>query len=558
MVDATDAFTPESALSAATKIKIYGKRRAATTVAMVSSGTGSLTNDIIHVGASALGLYTIALAKADLSDASAAWYDQYIISLSATGAAYQALVVDGGIDESYVSDVLSRLSNVVSYLSNMQSNLSGIASDILSSTRGNSDFMSKMSDVLSNVNSMLVAGTFVLGASNLSDMGSAVWGQKYTGHSAASSFGSLMSDILSRVALGQSAASDAYSAIIIVQSRLSDLDSRLASDVSDILSAVRGNSDALSDLLSRINSASFLSDIASHVWAAKYTANSAASSFGSLMSDIYSRVALAQSMASDAASGVTVLLVRVPSTLISNINSMLVAGTFVLGTSNLSDIESRVWSADKSDYNASSQMGSLLNAAGGGADPATIAARVWSDYQSKVGQSPSQVFSNLSNYLSYISAVVSGLGAGASASAIADKVWSDYGSKVGVTPSQAYSVLILAASRVSDIQSYLVVMSGVLSDAYSGLSDIRSLLTAYPTGGVELAPSTMSDLRSAITAAGLGASGISDIASAVWADAKASQVQSRLSDIYSLLSDTQSDLQSRIPEVLRPGRYIDI
>jgi len=131
--------------------------------------------------------------------------------------------------------------------------------------------------------------------------------------------------------------------------------------------------------------------------------------------------------ASDAASGVTVLLARVPSTLISNINSMLVAGTFALGASNLSDIESRVWSADKSDFNASSQMGSLLNAAGGGADAATIAAKVWSDYQSKVGQSPSQVYSNTSNMLSYISGVVSGLGAGASASAIADKVWSDFG-----------------------------------------------------------------------------------------------------------------------------------
>src|SRR5574338_1063879 len=129
MVDATDFATPESALSAATKIKIYGKLRGATGVNFVSSGTGSLTNDIVHVGASALGIYTIALAKADLSDASAAWYDQYIISLSATGAAYQTLIVDGGIYESYVSNLVSYLSNVTSYLSNLQSNASGILSD---------------------------------------------------------------------------------------------------------------------------------------------------------------------------------------------------------------------------------------------------------------------------------------------------------------------------------------------------------------------------------------------------------------------------------------------
>ena len=81
MVDATDFATPESALSAAMKIKVYGKLRGATGVNFVSSGTGSLTNDIQHVGASVLGIYTIALAKADLSDASAAWYDQYVVSL---------------------------------------------------------------------------------------------------------------------------------------------------------------------------------------------------------------------------------------------------------------------------------------------------------------------------------------------------------------------------------------------------------------------------------------------------------------------------------------------
>src|ERR1041384_6195575 len=95
MVDSTDFATPESALSATTKIKIYGKTQGATGVNFVSSGTGSLVNDIQHVGASATGIYTIALVKADLSDASAAWYDQYVISLSATGAAYQTLGVGG-------------------------------------------------------------------------------------------------------------------------------------------------------------------------------------------------------------------------------------------------------------------------------------------------------------------------------------------------------------------------------------------------------------------------------------------------------------------------------
>ena len=74
MVDATDFATPESALSAATKIKIWGKLQGGTGTNFVTSGTGSLTNDIAQPTniPSALGIYTIALAKADLSDASAA------------------------------------------------------------------------------------------------------------------------------------------------------------------------------------------------------------------------------------------------------------------------------------------------------------------------------------------------------------------------------------------------------------------------------------------------------------------------------------------------------
>jgi uncharacterized protein YeeX (DUF496 family) len=103
----------------------------------------------------------------------------------------------------------------------------------------------------------------------------------------------------------------------------------------------------------------------------------------------------------------------------------------------------------------------------------------------------------------------------------------------------------------SDLRSFLVVMSGVQSDVYSLLSDtnsdLRSLLT---TTGVALDASTMSDLRSAITAT-VTASNISDIASAVWAHTIGTRVDSRvllnlshISDVYSLLSDTASDLRS--------------
>lgn len=336
MVDATDALTPESALSAATKIKIYGKLQGATGVNFVSSGTGSLTNDIQHVGASVLGIYTIALAKPDLSDASAAFYDHYVISLSATGAAYQTLIAEGVLSGGNVSNISAAISDVQSYLvvmsgiqsdilsaavalsdavsnaysaavvgasrvllvqsrlSDLDSRLVSDLSDILSAVRGNSDYLSKMSDVLSNAYSAAAQGasrvllvqsrlsdfdsrmvsdvsdilsaigaiTVNLTASDVSDIASAVVaaiGFTTSGIAAkvwsdfTSRAGASPSQLYSVVLIGSSAASDAASAaqqansrVLLIQSRLSDLDSRLVSDVSDILSMVRGTSDTLS------------------------------------------------------------------------------------------------------------------------------------------------------------------------------------------------------------------------------------------------------------------------------------------------------------------------
>ena len=303
MVDATDFATPESALSAVTKIKIYGKLKSATGVNFVSSGTGSLTNDIFFNDTATTEIYTIALAKADLSDASAAWYDQYVINLSATGAAYQTIVVDGGI---WISDLSAVASDIRSDVSDMHSDLivmSGILSDTYSAVL-------LTQSLVSDAHSAAVVAQ-ALTASDMSDIASRVWSAKYTAHSTASSFGSLISDIYSRVALAQSMASDAASAaqqansrILVTQSLASDAYSAAVvaqsistSDMSDIRSAITGVTATIT--------ASDISDIASAVWAAKYTTHSAASSFGSLLSDIYSRVVFVQSVASDAASAAT-------------------------------------------------------------------------------------------------------------------------------------------------------------------------------------------------------------------------------------------------------------
>jgi hypothetical protein len=314
MVDATDFATPESAASAATTIKIYGKLRGQAAHNFVSSGTGSLTNDIQHVGASATGIYTLALAKADLSDASAAWYDQYIIALSCTGCARQTLVVDGGIDDSEILSQLlltlsgasdaasaaaqanSRVLLVQSRLSDLDSRLVSDLSDVLSAAQQTNSrvllnqsrisdiasYLVVMSDVLSNVYSLVSnINSATLVAADVSDFASAVWAEKYTANSAASSFGSLFSDIYSRVLLNQSRVSDIQSYLVAMSGALSDVDSAVNSQYSDLASKI-GN-------VSVTITASDISDIASAVAAA----------VGSTISDTYSAVIVIQSRLSD-------------------------------------------------------------------------------------------------------------------------------------------------------------------------------------------------------------------------------------------------------------------
>lgn len=438
MVDATDFATPESALSAATKIKIYGKVKGATGVNFVSSGTGSLTNDIQHVGASALGIYTIALAKADLSDASVAWYDQYIVSLSATGAAYQTLVVDGGI---WISD-LSAVS------SDIRSDVSDMHSDLL-----------VMSGILSDTYSAVLLAQ------------------------------SLASDAHSAALLGASAASDAHSAILLVQSRLSDLDSRLVSDVSDIRSMLTALSDAISDAHSDLGSkigaitatisASDMSDLRSAI-----AAGPAATITASDISDIASAVwgfgtrKLTSNISLNASD-------------LSDIRSAITAITATISASDMSDIVSRMWSAKYNAHSVASSFGSLFE---------KMASSV-SDLDSRISSTP------------------------ATKSAVASATFA------------------LFASHISDVTSAFAA----LSDA---LSDLKSTVTVT---GVQLNASSLSDIRSAISAgpaATVTTSDISDIASAVWAHTIGARVDSRILVAQSYLSDIRSDVSDMHSDLL--------
>ena len=524
MCDATDFATPESALSAATKIKIYGKVRGGTGVNFVSSGTGSLTNDIQHVGASALGIYTIALVKADLSDASNAWYDQYIISLSATGAAYQTLVVDGGIDASALSAYQSRFSDIQSYLVA----LSAIISDAHSAA--------------------------ILGASNASDAHSAA----NVGNSRMLLVQSDTSDLLSRTTTYISDMSDVLSRATQINSRVALVQSNVSDVESQIDAGVPLDASTMSDLRSAITAteldASDLSDIASAV---RTIVSSDLSDIISAVAVGNSRVLLVQSRLSDLDSR----LVSDLSDTLSGVRSLRSAiigheGSTASATGNASTLE-----IDGIDH-ANQFNGYWVKLLGG----------------SQVDELRLVVATDLTNSRitvkpAFNSAVASGIDfVLLPGSPYLSNIHSDLRSyMVGLSGavSDAHSAAILGASNASDAYSAALLAQSLASDAHSAaaqansrvllnqsrISDIQSFLSDFQsdlishldTTGVGLNASTMSDLRSAINAitVSLDASNISDIASAVVA---ALPITSMVSDIYSLLSDLHSDFQSRVPK----------
>lgn len=491
LVDSTDFATPESALSAAAKLKVYGKLRANDTVHLVSSGTGSLTNDLKHVGASALGLYTIGLVKADLSDASAAWYDQYIISISATGAAYQTIIVDGGIDDSALSAYQSRLSDLMSYLVAM----SGMLSDTHSAA--------------------------ILAASNASE--------------------------------AQSAAVIAASRALVIQSIVSDIDSDLRSDVKSLLTLILSDTSQIDSLLSSLNS-EFLSrvpkavatnsqlsdlhsDLRSYLVLMSDSISNIDSAINSQYSDLASKVGATNPTASDIASVVWTntpgaaaasRILRILSDT-SQINSVLSdfqsdfqsrVPKLVATNSQLSDLASDIKSAATAANPTASDIASVVWTNTPGAAAASRILRILSD-TSQINS----VLSDLdSNFQSRVPKAV------ATNSQLSD-LHSDLKSYLGVMSGVQSDIY----SLVSNINSATLVAADV--------SDFASAVA------VELS-NLFSDVKSAVLAGGGGATA-SDIASHVWlTHATGVAVASRVLQIRNQVSDLQSDFQSRVPKAV--------
>jgi uncharacterized protein YeeX (DUF496 family) len=275
-------------------------------------------------------------------------------------------------------------------------------------------------------------------------------------------------------------------------------------------------------------------------------------------SDIMSALTVIQSMASDAASAAQQANSRVL------LNQSRISDTYSMLSDLMSDFQSRVPKAVATNSQLSDLHSDLRSYL-------VVMSGVLSDVRSSV-----------SDLLSDLLSVVTVTGVQLNASSLSDLRSAITAGPAGVLTVSDISdiasrVQAVLASDVSDILSGVRLNSSRLLVAQSFLSDIRSsasdllsdLLSLMTTTGVQLNASTMSDLRSAISAGSAGTltvSDISDIASRVQAvlasdisdilsaaqqtNSRALVIQSFVSDIRSHVSDLQSDFQSRVPKLV--------
>jgi len=348
--------------------------------------------------------------------------------------------------------------------------------------KGNSDFLSKMSDVWSDT---LVA---------------------------ANAAASRTTQILNEADNDQSVLVSRLRIISTLTKGTSDFLSKMSDVWSDTLVAATQGASRASDIRSRMDSASYLSDIASHVWTAKYTALSAPSSFGSLMSDIRSAVG---------------------------------AINVSIGPSEISDIASAV---------AAGLTGVTPS------DIGNIATRVWSDFQSKVGRSVSDVMSDLLNTASDVQSAVAlipksdgallfnvfavgDIKAGLATQAVVLSNFSDLYELLSDVDSAANSQFTILGSRMNLANSRLLVNQSTASNIYELISDMDSALTsqaafvnAHISSGFDKIYSDVSDLDSALASQFVITNSQLDVNVIT------------VNDIYSLLSAVNSDIGARIPK----------
>jgi uncharacterized protein YeeX (DUF496 family) len=646
MVDGTDFASIKSTLGAASVAgRLFGVTHGGS-VAVVSAAISKACSLVRS------GIFRQTLKAAECN------YDYCTYRFTATGCADQVMafqmVTNNDVamysELSNINSIAIKLNSRVTKAVANNSQLSDLASDLRSVLMGMSDTLSKVYVVNTQANSRLLvnqsvvsdvysqlsdfrsvvlnypSGGVVISPSSLSDIGSRVWAD------------AIGSDIYSRVQLlntritktnasasqllivqsmahpAQTYGSTATSRALLCQSMISDVYSQLSDFRSVALAYPSGGlmiaPSAMSDLRSAITAAGGgAGATASQVWVYATRALTASPLTVSDISDIGSRV-WADAIGSDLYSKIGTLASRVTKapaaqSLLSHVYSDLLSN--LAATATASDIGSAVWAQHYPAHGLASSFGSLFR---------TGMSNV-SDVQSSIDSSFSNLLSlltvtgvqantsTMSDLRSAITAASSDLRSVASAlknltvstiSDIGSRVWGELVSAHAISGSFG-SRFNAVASNVSDIQSAID----------SSFSDLLSLLTVT---GTQANASTMSDLRSAITAAGGGAgatasqvwgystrkltsmiaatisaSDISDIGSQVWANAIGSDLYSKVgkltsrvtkapasnsqlsdlisnvgaylagmsgmdSDIYSLLSDFKSDFQSRVPKAV--------
>lgn len=428
---------------------------------------------------------------------------------------FQSRVPKAVATNSQLSDLQSDLRSYLVIMSGIQSDvyslLTRVDSRVLVGQSFLSDIRSSTSDLLSDLLSLMTVTGVQLNASTMSDLRSAI-----SGGAAGALTVSDISDIASRVqaVLASdisdilSAAVQANSRVLLNQSRISDVYSMLSDMQSDFQSRVPKRvatdsqlSDMASDLKSAIGgitasvSASDMSDISSRVVAAL------ASDVSDMLSGIRqnaSRLLVIQSAASDAASAAQQ----------GNSRVLVIQSQASDLASKLSDVESNLLSF-------LATTGVQLNTS------------VMSDIRSAVqAVTVNLTASDISDIASAVAAAVT---------TITTSDISDIASRVDAVLASRLSDILSAAQQVN---SRVLLLQSTTSDTYSMLSDLNSNFNSR----VPLEPAGRSQLVAVASMA-------SDAASAaIQANSRVLLNQSRISDIYSLLSDVQSDFQSRVPK----------
>lgn len=452
--------------------------------------------------------------------------------VDAAGAEWDDLMIHIATDGVTLSDIHSLVSDLSSDVRSVLVVMSGVQSDIYSALSDfQSDFQSRvpkrvatdsqLSDLSSDLKSMMTAGVG-LTTSAMSDVASQVWAH------------AVGTRIDSRILVIQSSVSDVYS---MLSDHHSDFQSRVPklvannSQLSDLASDLRSFLVVMSGIQSDIYSAisDFQSDFQSRV--PKKVATD--SQLSDLASDIVS------DMKSFIGAGVPA-----DASTMSDIRSAIAAGPAATVTaSDISDIASAVWAYNSSlriAHLGASDLSDLRSAISAGAagtltvsDISDIASAVWAN---TIGaRVDSRILLNQSRISDTYSMV--------------SDMLSDFQSRVPKRVATDSQLSDLA----SDLRSFLVVMSGVQSDMYSAVSDLQSDFQSRVPKRVATdsqLSDVSSDIRSLILAGvGFTVSGMSDVASQVWAHAVGTRVDSRIlvtqsmaSDVFSQVSDIRSQL----------------